>query len=121
MGSCLFLLFFACKACYGFQAVMASLILLLWTQVLVCVHACRSIPLLWYMYVCVLTGFVPALMAFIIVLQYNPWRRRSSSQLIHADRFNHSTLRQLAKALPTVLVRDCVATTVATYSNRMRT
>ena len=33
--------------------------------------------------VCVLIGFVPALMAFIIVLQlHNPWWRRSSFQLV---------------------------------------
>ena len=57
---------------------MVSLMFLLWTQVLVCVHACGS-SLLWYVSY---TGFVPALMAFIIVLQlYNPSWRRSSSQL----------------------------------------
>ena len=59
MGTCLFLsgcygvlAVLAPKACYGLQAVMASLILLLWTQVLVCVHACRSTRHLWY--VCLL-------------------------------------------------------------------
>ena len=33
----------------------------------------------------------------------------------HADHFDHPELRQLAKALPAVLVRDCAASTVATY------
>ena len=33
----------------------------------------------------------------------------------HADCFDHPELRQLAKALPAVLVRDRAATTVATY------
>ena len=33
----------------------------------------------------------------------------------HADRFDHPELRQLAKALPAVLVRDRAASTVATY------
>ena len=33
----------------------------------------------------------------------------------HADHFDHPELRQLAKALPAVLVRDRAATTVATY------
>ena len=33
----------------------------------------------------------------------------------HADRFDHPELRQLAKALPAVLVHDRTATTVATY------
>ena len=34
---------------------------------------------------------------------------------LHADRFDDPELRQLAKAFPAVLVRDCTATTVATY------
>ena len=40
---------------------------------------------------------------------------------LHADRFDHPELRQLAKALPAVLVRDRAATTVATYLRSYKT
>ena len=92
-------------------------LLLLWTQVF-------SVGTCMWMYssfiVCVLTGFVPALMAFIIVLQLCiPWWRRLSFQLIFMQIVltirNCNLQLHVAKALPAVLVRDRAATTVATY------
>ena len=93
---------------------MASLILLLWTQVLEQVHACGSFslyatcaywifPCSYCIYHCVAAAVQPMVEEVIFSAEF------------HADCFDHPDLRQLAKALPAVLVHDHAVTTVVTY------
>ena len=121
MGTCLVLL-----SCYSLSAVLATKgllwapscygfrILLLWTQkILVWEYACGSTPLYgmcayWIcpcsygIYYCV-TVTQPMVEQVIFPAEFQ------------ADSFDHPELRQLAQALPAILVHDRAAKTVASY------